>query len=365
VIGKLVFENLKNRPMRSLLSILLIGVPVTLMLSLVGLTQGLLQESQRRQRSVGADIIVRAPTVNSLINYSGAAIPQAIIGVIEKLPHVAMATGVINHSIEPPLFITGIDMASFDRMSGGFTYVQGGPLQHPGEVLVDEPYARQKHLHVGDTLELLNHPWRVTGIIGSGKLARIVLPLNVLQDLDNATGKVSQIYVKADRPSNTDEVVREIHDRLPNYPVITMADFIAAINVGNVPGLAEFTAVIVGIGIVIGFSVVCLSMYMAVLQRTREIGILKSLGASKGFILAIILLEALSLGIGGTILGIVFSFGARWLIDAFVPASLPMVIVPIWWPIAGGITLVGTGLGSLYPGLRAATHDPIEALAYE
>src|SRR6185312_3056232 len=120
-----------------------------------------------------------------------------------------------------------------------------------------------------------------------------------------------------------------------------------------------------GIGVVIGFSVVCLSMYMAVLQRTREIGILKSLGGSKGFILRIILAEALLLGIGGTILGILMSFGAYWLIRTLQPASLPMMIVYKWWPIAGGITLAGTVLGALYPGLTAAAHDPIEALAYE
>jgi len=123
--------------------------------------------------------------------------------------------------------------------------------------------------------------------------------------------------------------------------------------------------VIVGIGIVIGFAVVCLSMYMAVLQRTREIGILKSLGASKGFILRIILSEALMLGIGGTILGIVMSYGAYYLIRTLVPASIPMIIVKIWWPIAGLVTIVGATLGALYPGLTAAQHDPIEALAYE
>ena len=101
---------------------------------------------------------------------------------------------------------------------------------------------------------------------------------------------------------------------------------------------------IIGIGVVIGFAVVCLSMYMAVLQRTREIGILKSLGASKGFILGIILSEALMLGVGGTILGIVMSYGASRLIHALEPASLPMVIVYEWWWIAGVD----------YPGRRAA-----------
>jgi len=59
------------------------------------------------------------------------------------------------------------------------------------------------------------------------------------------------------------------------------------------------------------------------------------------------------------------SFGAYWLIQTLVPASIPMVIVKIWWMYASAITLAGAALGALYPGLSAARHDPIEALAYE
>ena len=71
-----------------------------------------------------------------------------------------------------------------------------------------------------------------------------------------------------------------------------------------------------------------------------------------------ILSEALLLGIGGTVLGILMSYGACWLIETLVPASLPMVIVYDWWPIAGAITLVGALLGALYPGLSAARARP-------
>jgi putative ABC transport system permease protein len=106
-------------------------------------------------------------------------------------------------------------------------------------------------------------------------------------------------------------------------------------------------------------------MYMAVLQRTREIGILKSLGGSKSFILRIMLTEAAGLAIGGTIIGILLTYGARWAISTFVPASFPMIIVQSWWPKAFAITLIGALLGALYPGMSAAGHDPIEALAYE
>jgi putative ABC transport system permease protein len=198
-------------------------------------------------------------------------------------------------------------------------------------------------------------------------LAHIVLPLRLLQDITSNTGKVSQIYLKLDDPANTRAVIERLKTdpAWEPYKVYSMVEFTALFSINNIPGLREFVWVIVSIGVVIGFAVVCLSMYMAVLQRTREIGILKSLGGSNAFILRIVLAEALIMGVGGTILGIGMSFGAWWLIKTLLPASIPMVIVPGWWPIALAITLVGTGLGALYPGLAAARHDPIEALAYE
>jgi putative ABC transport system permease protein len=104
---------------------------------------------------------------------------------------------------------------------------------------------------------------------------------------------------------------------------------------------------------------------MAVLQRTREIGILKSLGASKVFVMGIILAEALALGLGGTIVGIGLSFASRAVMNTLMGASLPQAIVPLWWPRAGLIAVGGALLGSLYPGMLAVRQDPIEALAYE
>src|SRR5207237_858896 len=107
------------------------------------------------------------------------------------------------------------------------------------------------------------------------------------------------------------------------------------------------------------------SMYMAVLQRTREIGILKSLGATRWYVLRIILREAVLLAIVGTILGIGMSYGTKAAILTFMPATFPPAVDPSWWPVAGAIALAGAVLGALYPGLRAARMDPIEALSYE
>jgi putative ABC transport system permease protein len=58
------------------------------------------------------------------------------------------------------------------------------------------------------------------------------------------------------------------------------------------------------------------------------------------------------------------SFGTKWLMDAFAP-TLPTAIVQDWWAIAGLIALVGALIGAIYPGLKAARQDPIEALAYD
>ena len=360
---KLILENMRFRPLRSLLSVLLIAIPVTLILTLVGLSQGLLQESAKRTRGVGADILVRPPNT-SLLSFSVASMPQNLVRWLEQQPHVTAAVGTAIAVVSGITSVSGVDLPKFEKMSGGFDYIEGGPFKQPDDILIDDYYARQQNVHVGDHITVLNRKWRVAGIFASGKLAHIVLPLPVVQDLTGSIGKVSQIFVKLDDPANTKVVIDALSKKL-SATFLSMEDILSLTSVENVPGLRSFIRVMIGIAVVIGFAVVCLSMYMAVLQRTREIGILKSLGASRFYILELIVAEAFVMGICGTVMGILFSFGARWLILALVPASLTQAIVPHWWPIAGGIALAASLLGALYPGFRAARQDPIEALAYE
>lgn len=366
MIGRLVLENLRHKPARSFLSILLIGVPVTLILCLVGLSHGMMDETVRRTRSIGADINVRPP--GSTMFTLGGGMPDKVVAVLAGMPHVKMAMGVVNQSVGSfTLFATGLDLKQFTAMSGGFTYLEGGPFQGPGDVIVDEYYASQKHKRVGDAIEILNTKWRVCGIVENGKFTRIAFPLEVLQRKAGHVGQVSQVYLKLDNPANTDAVIRYIKSQpgWDDYPVDSIAEFTSLMTTSDPGGLQAFTAVVMGIGVVIGFLVAYLSMYMAVLQRTREIGILKSLGATNTFILGVILAEAGVQGLGGCALGILLSFGARWLIHFMVPASLTMEMVESWWPVASGIVLAATLFGALYPGLSAARQDPIEALAYE
>ncbi len=352
--------------MRSLLSAFLIAIPVTLILSLVGIAEGMLQDSARRARGVGADILVRPPG-SSILSLSGAPLPEKLVSVLASKPHIKAATGMVTHPISGTTYVAGIDLASFNAISGGFEYLEGGPFQGPDDIIIDRYYARQEGVHAGDSITLLNRRWRVAGVVESGKLSRVFLPLHVLQDLSSNTGKISQVFLKVDNPANLQTAIAELKQFLPGYPIYSMKEWTSLFTVDTVQGgaIRTFINVIIGIGVVIGFAVMLLSMYMAVLQRTREIGILKSLGASRGFILRLILAEAVVMGVAGTVIGIGLSFLGRWLIMTLVPASVIQAVVPGWWPIAGGITLAGVVLGALYPGLRAAKQDPIEALAYE
>lgn len=365
MIWKLVSENVRHRPLRTGLSILLIAVPVTLILTLVGLSHGYIDDAGRRARGVGADLVVRAPN-SSLMQFSGATISAKVVDWISKQPHVTIATGVISHPFGGWNQVTGIDPDTFRAMSGGFTFDSGHGLEKPDDVLLDTFFAAQARKTTGETITLINKDWRVAGIVEPGKLSHIFVFASVLQSLDGATGKFSQVYVKVDDPKrNLDQVETELKQRLVDYPVLPMEALESLISINNIPYLAPFINVIIGIGVLIGFAVVSLSMYMAILQRTREIGILKSLGATRWFILRIILAEALLMAIGGTILGIAFSFLTRFAIMHLVPASLPQAIVPSWWPIAGAIVMGAAILGALYPGTIAVRQDPIEALAYE
>jgi putative ABC transport system permease protein len=366
VTGKLVLENLKHKPMRSLLSFLLIGIPVTLILTLVGLSHGMLADSERRARGSGADIMVRGADAKAILSGGTATLSEKFLDLLARQPHVQAVMGVVTHPVELPLVVNGVDIDQFDKVSGGLHFLAGGRFQGPEDVILDQYYAKQKKKHVGETIQILNRSWRISGVVEGGQLAHILVPLKTLQDLDSVKGKLTLVYLKLDDPANTDMVKESLKQLLPGYPIWSMEDVASQLRESvNSQGLNEFIAVIVGIGVVIGFAVVCLSMYMAVLQRTREIGILKSLGGSKGFIIRIIWAEALLLGLGGTAFGIILSYGARLAIEALQPASFQVEIVYAWWPRALAITLAGATLGALYPGLSAASHDPIEALAYE
>ena len=244
--NKLVVENLKHRPLRTLLSVIAISIQVTMVLTLVGLSNGVLEDQARRARGVGADIVVRAPS-SSIIGFS-ANMSAKTMSVVQNQPHVLAVTGVLAQGTGGLSYVTGIDLPQFNKLSGGFHFLQGGPFQHPDDVMVDSYYAAERKLHVGDRIQTLNRPWRVSGIYEAGTLTRIVVPLDVLQDLTANNGKITMIYVKLDDSSRTDEALANLRSKLKDYQIYSMEEYTSLFSIANVPMLKEFIWVVIGLG---------------------------------------------------------------------------------------------------------------------
>jgi putative ABC transport system permease protein len=289
--------------------------------------------------------------------------------IVSQVPHIDIVSPVfwqmINNggSLE---VIYGIDLATYGKLGNGFTYLEGGGFQGSNDVIVDDKYASDKHSKIGDTVELLNHKFRICGIVEHGKGARRFVPLATMQDLIGAPDKASLLYVRLDDPKYTDDVVKAIKavPGMETYVVHSTAEFLSLMTPDHLPGFNLFIKIVVGISMVIGFMVIFQSMYTAVMERTREIGILKSMGASRMYILRVILRETLLLAVGGIVLGIGISYLAKFaLVHRF--HLVPMLLTGDWILRATAIALLGALLGAIYPAIKAARKDPIEALAYE
>ena len=181
-----------------------------------------------------------------------------------------------------------------------------------------------------------------------------------------ADGRASVFYVKLDDPSNIDNVTKAIQDvpGMEKYSVRSMQEYLSMMTPDNLPGFDLAIKIVIGVAVVVGFLVIFQSMYTAVMERTREIGILKSLGASKLYIVNVVLRETLLLAAVGIVAGIVISLATRRAI-MFEKPVLQLFWSNAWVLRATLIAITGALAGALYPAFKAAQRDPIDALAYE
>src|ERR1700761_5247415 len=367
-MNRLVISNLLHRPLRSAISILAVAIEVAMILSIVGFMIGQITGSRAQTSGIGADIIVRPPNASFIAGVSGAPIPAKVADVLGKLPHVAVASPAIQQisvkaSVET---IWGIDFASFNALRP-FVFVSGGPFKGPNDVIVDDIFARTgKHYAVGDSIQVLDHPFRICGIVEHGKGARKYLPIRTLGGLLGAENNASLIFIKTDDPKNEKLIEQEIHSQpgMSEYQVETVAEALSQMTPEHLPAFNDALHVVIGIAVVVGFLVIFQSMYTAVLERTREIGILKSLGASQAYIVNLVLRETGFLALVGIAVGIGFTFALKAVMDNRFP-TIPFPISTGWIMYATLIAFGGALVGASYPALKAAQKDPIEALAYE
>ncbi|HMD86393.1 MAG TPA: ABC transporter permease [Terriglobia bacterium] len=367
MINKLIISNILHRPIRTAVSILAVAIEVGMVILVVGLCHGLVNESAKRIEGVGADILVQPPGASFLMGLTQAPMPVKIGDRLAELPHVLAVAPVlfVVNSVAGLNVIYGIDMDSFDRVTGGFVYHGvGGPLQAPYDILVDDVYAKANNTKVGQTLKLVDHEFHVAGVVEHGKGARLFIPRPTAEDLQGVQDKASIFYVKCTDPAYTEKTAEAIQTLLPNNTIRPIKEYMALMTSNNLPFLNAFISVMIGIAVGIGFLVIFLAMYTTITERTREIGILKSLGASKAYIIVAILGEAALLAAVGIVAGIAGSMITRKAVLALYP-TISVDLTWDWRLYAACLALMGSLLGSFYPALRAAQLDPVDALAYE
>jgi putative ABC transport system permease protein len=367
-MNKLVLANLIHRPMRSIISAAAIAIEVVMIISVAAIFLGQIDGQKIRTNGIGADMIVRPANASFINAVGGAPIPARNVEAIRKLPHVAVASPVIQHFnlAGAPEILFGIDYESYNALRP-FNFLEGGPFKDHYDVIVDDVFAKtDKGYHVGDTIKILNHPFRICGIVENGKGGRKMVDIGTLGELIGSEGKASLFFLKTDNQSNQELVRQEILSTpgLGTYQIQTMHEWLSQMTPDNIPGFNIALNVVTVIATLVGFLVIFLSMYTAILERTREIGILKSMGASKTTIVSMVLRESILMAVVGVALGI----GLTYSIHAFLDKKFPTLFFEItqeWLIRASIIAFLGAILGASYPALMAARRDPIDALSYE
>ncbi len=365
MMGELIFRNLLHRPLRTLIGAMGIAVEVALVVLIVGLTSGLLTETARRIEGIGADIMLQPPSASFLFAFGSAPMPIKIGDKLAELRYV--------QSVAPVLFqfntsgveiVYGIDKESFRAVSGGFVFLQGHDLEGPDDILVDDIAAQTKKIQPGETYRIFDHDWHVAGIVEHGKGSRLFVPLATLQELVGARDKATIFFVKCTRSEHTEDVMENMRHVLPGYTVRPLKDYLSLMTSTNIPGLESFINAMILLAITIGLLVIFLTMYTTVIERTRDIGVLKSLGANHWFVIRALLSESAAL----CVLGVAAGIGLSYLVRAGFLWKFPTLTILItseWILRAAGIALMGALLGASYPALLASRKDAVEALSYD
>ncbi len=366
LMDSLVLSNIAHRPARTAVSVLGTGVGVLLIVFTVGLAHGVLHERGRRESNIGAEIMIRASGSISLAGASQFKLHTSHAAELATIPGVR-ATTPIGQAVDSSdtgfgqRLIDGIEYDQYANIAR-ITIREGRPLQSGDEAIVDPEWKRNRKANIGDTVQLFHRPFKIVGVYEPPGGGRIKIPLKTMQEQVGAENKASAILVACDDPAKQDEVAARILERFPEDQLLFTRD-LPELYASGVPALNVFLNVVVGVAASISILVILLAMYTTVTERTRQIGILKSLGMSKTSIAWVIEQEAIIVSVLGVVVGVLLTMLAQLVVTR--TTSLMIEIEPRWVLVALAVGLLGGSVGALYPALRAARQDAVEALSYE
>lgn len=364
---ELVLANLRVRPFRTLISVIGVALGVVLVVLFTGLARGMTNDMAKRASNWKAEIVFTRPgamePTSSTLNVSTAYTQKLlqIDGVRSAVP--------VGRYITPNtkgrwgiLQLDGVDWQPFAEMND-MRITQGRPPQANNEVILDERQIREDNVKLGDSIELFGEKrYTVVGVFEPPSGSRIKMSLGALQEALESPNKCTYILVKLKDGADVEAVAARINEQLPGNKINLTRDLVIDAQ-ERIPGLNTFLKVLVGLGAFVSTIFVLLSMYTTITERRKEIGILKSLGASKSFIIRTIEGEAFMIGVLGIVLGFVASFTASYLIGRGF--ELQFEFSRGWMLTAVLIAVGGSLIGALYPAWRASGIDPVEVMVNE
>lgn len=363
----LVLANLRVRPLRTLISVVGVALGVILVVLFTGLARGMTNEMAKRAANWKAEIVFTRPGAMGL-DSSNAPVQTAYAERLLRIEGVKSTVPVYRYITASTKGrwgiqqIDGVDWEPFAAMND-MQILAGRPVRADDEVIFDERQMRDDGLKVGDQVELFGgKSYKVVGVFSPPSGSRIKMSLGALQRVLESEGRCTYILVKVHDDADVNAVAARINQELPGNKVNLTSDFVIDAQ-QRIPGLNTLLRVLVGLGAFVSTIFVLLSMYTTVTERRKEIGILKSLGASKGFIIKTIEGEALLIGVLGVVFGLLIALLAAEAIGRGYELSIEFSAG--WVITAILIAIVGSLIGALYPAWRASDIDPVEVMANE
>jgi putative ABC transport system permease protein len=368
-MANLAAANVMHRKTRTAVSVLAVAVEVAMVMLLVGMANGTLGDIAQRLQNVGADVLFQPPDASLILGATSAVMPMKYVPLMKEVEGVVDVTPVLNWHVSNlkgesrALLLWGVDYPSFARISGGFDVVAGRALAGPYELVIDTVLAQATGIRAGEAISLINRQFTVVGIARAGAGGRIYARLEDIQEAIGTPDKASFFLVKGRAAAEADALARALAARFPGHKITPVAQ-VSKVMQDNATGLRQFKQALTAMAVVISFLVVLLAMYTTIIERTRELGILRALGASQPKVVQLVMNESLLICSAGVVAGIGLALLGRWLLPQVFP-TLNVHLSREWTVIASVLGLAGGLLGSIYPAMRAARMDPVQALNFE
>ncbi len=395
----LALKNLRKRKLRSWLTILGIIISVATIFSLVSLSLGLENAVKEQFKLFGSDKIFIEPEGQFGSPGSGGAVvlSDKDLNVVKKVPGVKEAIGWVGAPAKIEykdevkfLTVIGTDTKGIDLFVevGAYKIDEGRFLEEDDkEIMVGSYYKTNKifknHISEGDEIKINEKELEIKGILkpigNPGDDSLIYMPLDEFKKLFNTGNRIDIIVVQIEEGEEIKEVADSLDRKLQNFRnvdedtkdfTITTPEEILEI-FGNVLAIITgFLISVAAISLIVGAIGITNTMYTSVLERTKEIGIMKAVGAKNYDILMIFLIESGLLGLIGGIIGIILGFGISKSIEVFSAQNLGTNLLQASAPfylILGCLAfafLTGAISGTL-PALRASRIKVVDALRYE